>query len=63
MEYVSGGELFFHLSRERMFSERRVCFYGAEICLAIKYLHDHHVVYRDLKVYYMKRVFLYFAVV
>ena len=50
MEYVNGGELFFHLSRERVFSENRTRFYGAEITLAVEYLHDLGVVYRDLKV-------------
>lgn len=49
MEYVNGGELFFHLSRERVFSEPRSRFYGAEITLALKYLHEHKIVYRDLK--------------
>lgn len=49
MEYVNGGELFFHLSRERVFSEERTRFYGAEITLAIKYLHELGIVYRDLK--------------
>lgn len=49
MEYVNGGELFFHLSRERVFSEERSRFYAAEIVLAVKYLHDNKVVYRDLK--------------
>ena len=51
MEYVNGGELFFHLSRERVFTESRTRFYGAEISLAIEYLHSLGVVYRDLKVF------------
>ena len=50
MEYVNGGELFFHLSRERVFSEERTRFYGAEITMAIGYLHELGVIYRDLKV-------------
>merc|ERR1712038_1169704 len=37
MEYVNGGELFFHLSRDRQFSEDRTKFYGAEIICAIEY--------------------------
>ena len=40
MEYVNGGELFFHLSRERVFSEDRTRFYGAEIISALSYLHE-----------------------
>ncbi|KAF6779061.1 hypothetical protein AHF37_01535 [Paragonimus kellicotti] len=49
MEYVNGGELFFHLSREHYFSEERTRFYAAEITLALGYLHSQNVVYRDLK--------------
>uniref|UniRef100_A0A3B4AVP4 non-specific serine/threonine protein kinase n=1 Tax=Periophthalmus magnuspinnatus TaxID=409849 RepID=A0A3B4AVP4_9GOBI len=49
MEYVNGGELFFHLSRERVFSEERTRFYGAEIVSALDYLHSTKIVYRDLK--------------
>uniref|UniRef100_A0A669EXG0 non-specific serine/threonine protein kinase n=2 Tax=Pseudocrenilabrinae TaxID=318546 RepID=A0A669EXG0_ORENI len=51
MEYANGGELFFHLSRDRVFSEERARFYGAEIVSALDYLHaERNVVYRDLKV-------------
>lgn len=49
MEYVNGGELFFHLSRERQFTEDRTRFYGAEIICAIEYLHKRGIIYRDLK--------------
>lgn len=44
-------QLFFHLSRDRVFSEERARFYGAEIVSALDYLHaERNVVYRDLKV-------------
>lgn len=49
MEYANGGELFFHLSRERVFTEERARFYGAEIVSALEYLHSRDVVYRDIK--------------
>lgn len=49
LEYVNGGEIFFHLSRERIFPEDRARFYGCEIIMAIDYLHKQNVIYRDLK--------------
>ncbi|KAJ2640137.1 Serine/threonine-protein kinase Sgk2 [Coemansia sp. RSA 1286] len=49
LDYVNGGELFFHLQRERRFGENRARFYAAEITSALAYLHSMDVVYRDLK--------------
>ncbi|XP_064335464.1 RAC-gamma serine/threonine-protein kinase-like [Camelus dromedarius] len=49
MEYLSGGDLFFHLSRERVFSEDHTHFYGAETLSAFDYLHSRKIVHRDLK--------------
>jgi len=49
LDYVNGGELFFHLQRERYFPEPRACFYAAEIGSAIGYLHQLGIIYRDLK--------------
>lgn len=49
MDFINGGELFAHLSSQRVFSESRAKFYTAEIILALEYLHEIGVVYRDLK--------------
>nr|POF03919.1 serine/threonine-protein kinase psk1 [Quercus suber] len=50
LEYAQGGELFTHLSMERMFSESTAAFYMAEIILALQHLHHNvRVIYRDLK--------------
>eukprot|EP01129_Flabellula_baltica_P002945 TRINITY_DN12817_c0_g1_i1.p1 TRINITY_DN12817_c0_g1~~TRINITY_DN12817_c0_g1_i1.p1 ORF type:complete len:452 (+),score=130.24 TRINITY_DN12817_c0_g1_i1:59-1357(+) len=49
MDYINGGELFFHLKNETRFPEERVKFYAAEIALALMHLHDHGIIYRDLK--------------
>jgi serine/threonine protein kinase len=49
LDYVNGGELFFHLKNEGKFAEPRVRLYAAEISMALQYLHAMNVVYRDLK--------------
>ncbi|VDI23929.1 serum/glucocorticoid-regulated kinase 3, partial [Mytilus galloprovincialis] len=49
LDYVNGGELFFHLQRERYFPEQRAKFYAAEMASAIGYLHSLNIIYRDLK--------------
>lgn len=49
MDFVNGGELFFHLQKEGKFSEDRVRFYVAEILLGLEYLHTKGIIYRDLK--------------
>jgi len=49
MDYMSGGELFFHLQKEEKFPEARAKFYAAEICLALEHIHSLNIIYRDLK--------------
>jgi len=49
MDFVSGGELFFHLRKEKKFSEKRARFYASEILLALEKLHSLQIIYRDLK--------------
>jgi serum/glucocorticoid-regulated kinase 2 len=51
MNYCPGGELFFWLQHapDQCFSTARTRLYAAEIFLALKHLHQHHVIYRDLK--------------
>lgn len=49
LEYLSGGRLFFHLKRETRFPEAQARFYAAQIALGLLYLHQHGVLYRDLK--------------
>jgi len=49
LDYINGGELFFHLSKEGTFNVDRARLYTAEILLALDHLHRFDIIYRDLK--------------
>ncbi|CAI7792694.1 unnamed protein product [Closterium sp. NIES-53] len=49
LDFMPGGELFFHLKRERRFKDDRARLYAAELLLALGHLHSLGVIYRDLK--------------
>lgn len=49
MDFLSGGELFFHLKRKGLILEPEARLYLAEMILAIEFLHSMGVVHRDLK--------------
>jgi serine/threonine protein kinase len=49
LEYLPGGELFFHLNRSGIFPQNVTRFYTAELVLALSDVHKANVVYRDLK--------------
>lgn len=49
LNYMPGGELYFHLAKERRFPEKKAQFYMACVCLAFEYLHNKNIIYRDLK--------------
>jgi serine/threonine protein kinase len=49
LDYINGGELFYHLKKAGKFPENRVMFYAAEISSALAHLHSFDIVYRDLK--------------
>ncbi|KAI9349036.1 hypothetical protein BDR26DRAFT_852855 [Obelidium mucronatum] len=48
MEYVSGGDLMWHI-QQRHFTEARAKYYACEVLLALEYFHKNNVIYRDLK--------------
>jgi calcium-dependent protein kinase len=48
-ELYTGGELFHKIVSDSNFCEKRAAEIMAQICTAIKYCHNSHVVHRDLK--------------
>ena len=49
LEYLPGGDLFYHNSRFGPFPEELNKFYAAQLVLALSSLHQLGVIYRDLK--------------
>ncbi|XP_067419536.1 serine/threonine-protein kinase N1 isoform X2 [Emydura macquarii macquarii] len=48
MEYTAGGDLMMHIHTD-VFTEPRATFYAACVVLGLQFLHEHKIVYRDLK--------------
>ena len=48
-EFMQGGDMFFHLQLNKKFERESVKFYIIELVLAIEHLHQHNMIYRDLK--------------
>jgi serine/threonine protein kinase len=46
MDFLNGGELFWHLRKDLKFSEKRARFYAAEIIVALECLHKNGIIYR-----------------
>lgn len=49
IEFVNGGDLMFYMQRNLRLPEDYARFYSAEICLALNFLHERGIIYRDLK--------------
>lgn len=49
LEYCPGGDLFNLISKSRYFKAKNTRFYGACILLALEYLHQNSILFKDLK--------------
>ncbi|KAF1778779.1 Protein kinase-like domain [Phytophthora cactorum] len=49
MKYYAAGDLFYHLNMKGRLGVKDAKLYGAELVLAISYLHELNILYRDLK--------------
>lgn len=49
MPFAIGGEIFELQRRKKRFSEEEAKFYIAQVVLALGYLHENNILYRDLK--------------
>ena len=49
IELDRGGDLMYHMQRQRKLPEEHAGFYSAEISLALNFLHQSEIIYRDLK--------------
>jgi len=49
MDYINGGQLFYHMREEGLFLEKHSAFYLGELVLAVGHLHSVGIIHRDLK--------------
>ena len=49
IDLLSGGDLRYHISRYRRFSEEQTRFFIACIVLSLQYIHQNNVIHRDIK--------------
>jgi len=48
MEYLNGGDLMFHIQKDKKFNAERARFYAAELVVALQFLHGRGIVYRSI---------------
>ena len=49
MDILNGGDLRYHISRYRKFSEEQTRFFLANIIYSLQYIHSNNVIHRDIK--------------
>ena len=50
MDLMLGGDLGFWLSKKKRFNREETCYHAGRIYLALRHMHKHRIVHRDLKV-------------
>jgi len=49
LDLLNGGDLRYHVSRYRKFSEEQTKFFMACILLSLEYIHNNNIIHRDIK--------------
>ena len=49
MDYLKGGDLRYHISKNNNFTESQTKFFISNIILGLKYIHSKNIIHRDLK--------------
>ena len=49
MDYLTGGDLRYHLCHRKMFTEEQTKFFMACIILGLEYIHSNNIIHRDIK--------------
>lgn len=49
IDIMTGGDLKFHLINAGRFTEKRAKFYAAQVLLGLEHVHNHSIIYRDMK--------------
>ena len=49
MDLLTGGDLRFHISRHKRFSEEQTRFFICGIIFSLEYIHSHNIIHRDIK--------------
>ena len=49
MDYLTGGDLRYHISKNHIFSETQTKFFISNIILGLEYIHSKNIIHRDIK--------------
>jgi len=59
MEYLNGGDLMFHIQKDKKFSHERARFYAAELVCALQFLHNRGIIYRYLLLLILPLIYIF----